>query len=191
LREPDPPDARSRGNPAAIAAYCRFVDRLNEGVGWLLGPMIVFVSAAIVYEVISRSVFSEATVWVSEAVVYGSSAVYLLAGGYAMLYRRHVRIDLLLGVLSPRAVRILDLVTLPFLVIYALALMVVGGQLGWTSFLQAEGTGTPWNPPIWPVKLCISLAGLLLLLQAFSNLFRDLGLAPPRVIVKDPEEVVA
>jgi hypothetical protein len=29
------------------------------------------------------------------------------------------------------------------------------------------------------VKACIPLAGLLLLLQAFANLFRDLGLAPP------------
>jgi TRAP-type mannitol/chloroaromatic compound transport system permease small subunit len=87
-----------------------------------------------------------------------------------------VRIDLIFGMISPRAARILELVTLPFLVIYALALIVAGGELAWSSFLQSEGTGSPWNPRIWPVKMCIPLAGLLLLLQAFSNLFRDLGL---------------
>jgi TRAP-type C4-dicarboxylate transport system permease small subunit len=43
--------------------------------------MIVFVSAAIVYEVISRGVFNLATTWVNETVVYGSSAVYLVDGG--------------------------------------------------------------------------------------------------------------
>ncbi len=164
----------------AIDLFCRLVDRINETAGWLLGPMIVFVSAAIVYEVVSRGVFNQATSWVNESVIYGSSAVYLLVGGYALLHRRHVRIDLLLGMLSPRAVRILDLVTLPFLAIYALALMIAGGDLAWTSFMQAEGTGSPWNPRIWPVKLCIPLAGLLLLLQALSNLFRDLGLAPAK-----------
>lgn len=173
-----------RGEPArrhrpAVVAYCRAVDRLNEGVGWLLGPMIVFVSAAIIYEVVSRGVFNVATTWVSETSVYGSAAVYLLAGGYALLHRRHVRIDLVLGALSPRLAKVLDIVVLPFLLVYLTALVVVGGEMAWTSFVQGEGTGTPWNPPIWPVKACIPLAGILLLLQAFSNLFRDLDLAPP------------
>jgi TRAP-type mannitol/chloroaromatic compound transport system permease small subunit len=163
----------------AAAVYCRLVDRLNEWVGWLFGPVIVFVSAAIVYEVISRGAFNEATSWVNESVIYGSSAVYLLVGGYALLHRRHVRIDLVLGMISPRATRIMELVTLPCFVIYMLALIVAGWDLAWSSFLQSEGTGSPWNPRIWPVKMCIPLAGLLLLLQAFANLFRDLGLAPP------------
>lgn len=162
----------------AIAAYCRLIDRLNEGVGWLLGPMIVFVAAVILYEVISRGAFNVATTWVSETSVYGSAAVYLLAGGYALLHRRHVRIDLVLGSLSPRLAHLLDLIVLPFLILYLGALIVVGADIAWTSFLQAEGTGTPWNPRIWPIKACIPLAGILLLLQAFSNLFRDLGLAP-------------
>jgi len=168
-----------RAPNAAVVRYCRAVDRLNEWVGRFFGPIIVFVSAAIVYEVISRGAFNEATSWVNESVIYGSSAVYLLVGGYALLHRRHVRIDLVLGMVSPRAARILDLVTLPFLVAYALALIVAGFNLGWSSFLQSEGTGSPWNPRIWPVKLCIPLAGLLVLLQAFANLFRDLGMAPP------------
>jgi TRAP-type mannitol/chloroaromatic compound transport system permease small subunit len=174
-RVPHPP--RSPG--AAVTAYCRAVDRLNEFIGWLVGPAIVFVSAAIVYEVISRGAFNVATSWVNESVIYGSSAVYLLVGGYALLHRRHVRIDLVLGMISPRAARVLDLVTLPFLAIYALALMIAGFDLAWSSFLQAEGTGSPWNPRIWPVKMCIPLAGLLVLLQALSNLFRDIGWAPP------------
>lgn len=166
---------RGRGN-AGLTAFCNAVDRVNEWLGWLLGPMIVFVSASIVYEVVSRGVFNEATTWVNETVVYGSSAVYLLVGGYALLHRRHVRIDLVFGMISPRAAHVLDLVAMPFLIAYALALIIAGGELAWASFLQSEGTGSPWNPRIWPVKMCIPLAGLLLLLQAFSNLFRDLGM---------------
>jgi TRAP-type mannitol/chloroaromatic compound transport system permease small subunit len=96
-----------------------------------------------------------------------------------------VRIDLILGTISPRAARILEMVTLPFLLVYALALIVAGGELAWASFLQSEGTGSPWNPRIWPVKLCIPLAGVLLILQAFANLFRDLGLATPSGAPKD------
>ena len=163
-----------------MKSYCDAVDRINEALGWLLGPVIVLVSAAIMYEVISRGVFNVATVWANESVVYGAAAVYLLAGGYAMLHRRHVRIDKIFAMISPQAIRRLDMIALPFLIGYALTLVVVGGQIAWTSFLQAEGTGTPWNPRIWPIKACIPLAGLLLLLQGIANTLRDVGLAPAK-----------
>ena len=52
--------------------------------------------------------------------------------------------------------------------------------MAWGSFLQSEGTGTPWNPPIWPVKTAIPIAGLLLLLQGIVNLVRELGIVPER-----------
>jgi TRAP-type mannitol/chloroaromatic compound transport system permease small subunit len=170
------PAARAPGRRTGLGAFCDAVDLTNEWVGRLLGPMIVFVSAAIVYEIVSRGVFSVGSIWVSEAVVYGAAAVYLLAGGYALLHRRHVRIDMLFGMLSPRTIRVLDLIALPFLLGYGLTLVVVGGEIAWTSFVQAEGTGTPWNPRIWPVKACIPLAGALLMAQAVANTLRDTGL---------------
>ncbi len=48
--------------------------------------------------------------------------------------------------------------------------------MAWTSFQQSEGTGTPWNPRIWPVKLAIPLAALLLLLQGIADVIRELGI---------------
>ena len=54
----------------------------------------------------------------------------------------------------------------------------VGSEMAWSSFQQSEGTGTPWNPPIWPVKMAIPIAGLLLLLQGIANLVRELGIVP-------------
>ena len=79
---------------------------------------------------------------------------------------------------SPRAGRILDLVTLPFLVFYALALIVAGGELAWSSFLLSEGTRVSLEPPDLAGEDVHPPRGLLLLLQAFANLFRDLGMAP-------------
>lgn len=156
-----------------LTRFCDTIDRINEVLGRVLGASIAFVSAAIVYEILSRVMLGMGTIWVSEGTVYLASSVYLLAGGYAMLHRRHVRIDMIFGLLSPRAVRALDLIALPFIIGYALTLVIVGGQFAWTSFLQSEGTGTPWNPPIWPVKACIPVAGVLLILQAISNTLRD------------------
>jgi TRAP-type mannitol/chloroaromatic compound transport system permease small subunit len=100
---------------------------------------------------------------------------YLLAGGYALLHRRHVRIDVIYEALSPRTRARLDAFTFVFFLAYMLTLIWFGGSDAWNSFAIGETTSTPWNPVIWPVKAAIPAAGLLLLLQGFSNLFRDLG----------------
>ena len=128
---------------------------------------------------VARGLFGQATIWANETTIYLSAVTYLLGGGYALLNRGHVRIDVIYGVLAPRAKqagrRRSASSASP---IYVGALVWVGTEMAWTSFLQSEGTGTPWNPPIWPVKIAIPLAGLLLLLQGVANLLRDLGVVP-------------
>ena len=113
--------------------------------------------------------------WANETTIYLSACAYLLSGGYALAHRRHVRIDLIYDRLSPRTRARLDLFTFLFFLIYVGALIWVGTHDGLELVPEAEGTGTPWNPRIWPVKFAIPLAGLLLLLQGIANLLRDLG----------------
>lgn len=169
----DLPRARS---PAADR-FCDAVDRLNLWTGRFWALAIFVVTLAVLYEVVARTAFGHPTLWSNETTIYVSAVAYLIGGGYALLYRRHVRIDLVYDRLSPRTRARLDLVTFIFFLIYAGGLVWVGTTMGWTSFTQSEGTGTPWNPPIWPVKVAIPVAGALLLLQGVANLLRDLGVA--------------
>ena len=89
-----------------------------------------------------------------------------------------MRIDLLYGIFGPGLRRAADVIGFVFFALYVGALVWVGTQMAWGSYLQSEGTGTPWNPPIWPVKAAIPIAGALLLLQGVVNLLRDLGWVP-------------
>ncbi len=157
--------------------YCDLVDRINSSVGRFWALAIFAVTLAVLYEVVSRGAFGQGTLWSNETTIYLSAIAYLIGGGYALAHRRHVRIDLIYERLSPRARAALDLFTFIFFLIYVGALIWVGTTMGWTSFQQGEGTGTPWNPPIWPVKLAIPIAALLLLLQGIANLLRDIGVA--------------
>jgi TRAP-type mannitol/chloroaromatic compound transport system permease small subunit len=174
------PTPRAPARGGALARACDAIDAIDDAIGRWLGPVIIGVACAIIYEIVARSVFTSATVWANESVVYGSAAVYLLAGGYAMRHGRHVKLDGFVAAMPARVRRALPLVRLPFLLVYALTLVVVGGASAWTSFLQGEATGTPWNPPIWPIKACIPAAGLLLALQMLADTARELGWAPPR-----------
>jgi TRAP-type mannitol/chloroaromatic compound transport system permease small subunit len=159
--------------------FCDTVDRINSWVGRFFALSIFVVVLAVLYEVFARTTFGQATIWSNETTIYLSAAAYVIGGGYALAHRRHVRIDVIFNRLSPGTRAKLDLFTFIFFFIYVGALIWVGSTLAWTSFLQGEGTGTPWNPRIWPVKFAIPVAGVLLLLQGISNLLRDLGIARP------------
>ena len=166
----------ANGQPkGALERFCDAVDRLNEWAGLFWGSSIVLVTVAVLYEVVSRTVFGAPTNWGNETTIYLSAMAYLLAGGYALLHRRHVRIDVIYETLSPRTRARLDAFTFVFFLAYMATLIGFGGVDAWNSFAIGETTSTPWNPVIWPVKAAIPAAGLLLLLQGFSNLFRDLG----------------
>jgi len=159
----------------ALERFCDWIDWLNEGAGLFWGATIILVTLAVLYEVVARTVFGAPTNWGNETTIYLSAMAYLLAGGYALLHRRHVRIDVIYAALSPRTRARLDAFTFVFFLAYMATLIWFGGVDAWNSFAIGETTSTPWNPVIWPVKAAIPAAGLLLLLQGFSNLFRDLG----------------
>ena len=161
-----------------LERFCDLVDRINEWAGLLWGFTIVLVTAAVLYEVAARTLFGAPTTWGNETTIYLSAMAYLIAGGYALLYRRHVRIDVLYEALKPRTRARLDAFTFLFFAAYMATLIWVGGTDAWNSFQTGETTSTPWNPVIWPVKAAIPLAGVLLLLQGIANLIRDLGWAP-------------
>lgn len=175
---PAPPNAGADipGQPGgALERACDLIDRLNETVGLVFGFSIVAVTAAVLYEVVSRTVFGAPTSWANETTIYLSAMSYLLVGGYALLHHRHVRIDVLYQLLVPRTRVRLDAFTFLFFLAYMLTLIWAGGNVAWDSFQIGETTSTPWNPPIWPVKAAIPLAGVLLLLQGVANLLREVG----------------
>jgi TRAP-type mannitol/chloroaromatic compound transport system permease small subunit len=180
LHVPGGVERRRSSGKGPLARFCDAVDAINYWIGLLFGMSVIVVTSAIVWEVVARTVFLRPTQWANELSIYLSAATYLIAGGYALLYRQHVRIDVLYGALRERTQVRLDVVALLFTLLYAGALIWVGGKDFLSAFSGGETTGTPWNPPIWPVKLAIPLAGMLVALQAMVNTLRQTGLAPAK-----------
>jgi TRAP-type mannitol/chloroaromatic compound transport system permease small subunit len=155
------------------------VDRLNEWCGRVVGLQILLIVAVIVYEVVARYGFNAPTLWANETMIYVTAMAYLLGGGYALLHRRHVSVDVVYARLGAAARARCDAVTLVFFLLYLGALIWAGSLWAWESMKIGETTGTPWNPPIWPVKLAIPVAGALVLLQGIANVVRELRAAGP------------
>lgn len=153
--------------------FFRAVDRLNDWCGWLAGFQILLIVGVIVYEVVARYGLNSPTTWANETMIYVTAVAYLLGGGYALHHRRHVTVDVIYARFSPRTRARLDVLTLGFFLLYLGALIWAGGVWALDSMRLGETTGTPWNPPIWPVKLAIPIAAALVLLQGIANVVRD------------------
>ena len=163
-------------------AFVRIVGRVNEWVGRVAGLLIVAVVLVILREVIGRGMFNAPSLWADESMTYLAGLAYALGGGYTLLHRKHVLVDLAYQPIARRGgglKKLFDVAGFVLFALYCATLVWYGAKLGLDSFAQHEGSGTLWNPPIWPLKLAIPTAGALLLLQGFANLLVDLGLARP------------
>ncbi len=140
----------------------------------IINPIVVFF---VVYEIFLRYVFNSPTIWANESVVYLSAIGYLLGGAYSLYFRAHVSVDMLYLRFSLRTQAILNVITFFFALTYLVALIWFGGKYAFESLKIRETTGSPWNPPIYPLKIAIPVGAFLLLLQSIANFVRDLNFA--------------
>jgi TRAP-type mannitol/chloroaromatic compound transport system permease small subunit len=151
---------------------------LSEWSGKVTAFLLLAVAGVIGYEVTLRYGFGSPTIWGAQLaqMLFGTYAV--LGGAYALRYRVHVNMDALYARFSPRTKAILDLVT-SLVFFFAIAFLVwMGWVLGWQSFMQREtSVVTPWHQPIWPLKMMIPIAAVLILLEGISKFIQDLYFA--------------
>ena len=78
---------------AALAAFVRLVDRLNDtigrGVAWLTLAMVLITFAVVVL----RYIYAIGWVWMQESYVWLHGIVFMVGAGYTLLHDGHVRVD--------------------------------------------------------------------------------------------------
>ena len=157
-----------------LRAFLKFIDAVNDRVGNLLSYFLFFFFVLLLMEVILRYFFNSPTVWANELaqMLFGGYAI--LAGGYILRTGGHVNVDILYSRLSRKQRAVLDIVTSSLFFLFCGMLLVYGGSLAWDSLARFEHSQSAWNPPLYPAKLMIPLAALLLMLQGLAKLIRDI-----------------
>lgn len=143
---------------------------IGRNVAWLILPMFVM----LVLDVAMRYMFGRPAVWTSEftQLVFGVYAV--IGGGYLLVERAHVNVDIFYGRFSRRRKALVDVLTSVLFFLFLGVLLWQGTSMAWDSIERLETSQSIWNPPVWPVKLAIPVAGVLLLLQGIVRLAADI-----------------
>ena len=163
--------------PKAIRGFVKGIDAVNRTVGEFSMYIVLVMTAILVFETISRTVFNKPHIWVVEIIEFLMAAYYLLGGGYSVILRGHVRMDLFYGQWSKKGRAVVDLLTAPFFIFYVVFLLI-GGLSGLEYALRyGQKNYTSWGPPLAPIKFIMVIGIALMLLQAFAAFFRDIARA--------------
>jgi len=156
-----------------------FFDIVSLVCGRLAMIAIAIVVIVMFYEVVSRYVFSSATLWANEMSLWIASFVFLFAGLYAMQQRSHIRIYIFYDIMPRWLRKFSDCFSVFLIWVFSFALIWGGYNEAEKKFMRMETFGTAWDPPIpATIKPAILLIMLLVALQALSNLIADWNKAP-------------
>jgi TRAP-type mannitol/chloroaromatic compound transport system permease small subunit len=161
--------------PKSVIVFVRYVEAVNKAVGKFSMYLVFGMGGVLLFESIARTLFNKPHIWVVEIAQFLMAAYYLLGGGYSMILKGHVRMDLLYGRWSVKRQALADLITGPFLMFYLIFLLV--GAISAIEYAVSYGQKnyTPWAPPLAPIKIIMGIGILLMLLQTIARFFRDLA----------------
>lgn len=157
-----------------LSFIVRLLDRLTGTSGALVAWLVIPLALASCYEVFSRYVLGEPTLWAFEVGYMVMGTHFLVGMAYTLRENEHIRIDLIYARLSPKQQALIDTFTYVCLMLPLCAWL---SAALWTKVLAAyesqERSGmSAFNPLIWPYRAVFLAAFVLLGLQALAQLLR-------------------
>lgn len=160
----------------ALLALSRAIDRLNAFVGkysiWLIFAA-TFISAA---NAIVRKAFDASSNAFLEVQWYLFAWSFLLAAGYTLLHREHVRIDVINSRLSKTKQVWIDIIGFAlFLTPLCITILWLSMPVVIQMYQSGEVSGNSGGLIRWPVWAAIPVGITLLMLQGLSELVKRIA----------------
>lgn len=164
-----------------------FINTLSTWVGKTFGWCIIILTFGMCYEVVMRYVVNAPTTWSYDISYMMYGALFLMAGPYTLSRDGMVRGDFVYRLWKPRVQATIDLVL--YLIFYfpgVTALIYAGWHFARMAWRYGETSiFSPIAIPIYPMKMLIPTAGVLLFLQGIYEVARCIrcireGAWPPR-----------
>lgn len=161
--------------PRWAITYVKVVDKVNYWIGRIMMYGIFVMVGILLWSSISKAMFVVPAFWTLEVAQFALVAYYLLGGPYSLQLGSSVRMDLFYGSWSVRRKAWFDSFTILILILY-LSVLLYGG-IDSTMYAVEYGERSPslWRPYLWPVKSIMCLGIFLMLLQAISELIKDIA----------------
>jgi TRAP-type mannitol/chloroaromatic compound transport system permease small subunit len=180
-----------------MRSFISFADHLSTSIGKAFAWCIVILMGGTVYEVIMAYVFNAPTLWNFDFSMQMYGAILMMSGAYCLATESHVRGDVIYRLFKPKTQGWVDLILyMIFFFPGVLALTFYGYDYAALAWKIKE---TSWSSPaqiqIYMVKALIPAAGVTLIIQGISEVFRSIiciktGHWPARMVVAEETEKI-
>ncbi len=161
--------------PRWMALTITRIDLFSKWVGnivcWITIPLIL----GMVYEVFARKLFLAPTIWAYDMSRFFYGALFMLGAGYALSKGVHIRADFLYRNFKIKTQGMIDfwlylLFYFPGLIVF---LYMTTGFVQESIMRGERGMDTTWMPYMWPIKTCLLIGIVFLLIQGISELLKS------------------
>ena len=160
--------------PPFVRKYVRVVDAVNYRIGRVMMYGIFVMVGILLWSSFSKA-FILPSLWTLEIAQFAMVTYYILGGPYSIQLGSNVRMDLFYGSWSDMRKAQVDAITV-FLLIFYLGVLLYGAFDSTSyAFQYGERSSTAWRPYMWPIKVIMCFGFFLMLLQAISELFKDIA----------------
>jgi len=160
-----------------LSKIVRAIDRITHLAGNVLALLILAMIGILMYEVVARYFFNRPTSWALQLSTMVFGTYMICGGGYALLHKAHVSMDMFYARWSKRTRAIFDSLTyLLFFIVFTL-LLWKAAKYGLDSVAAREHSNSAWGQPLYHWKMTAPLGFFLLLLQGTGNFIRSVVLA--------------
>jgi TRAP-type mannitol/chloroaromatic compound transport system permease small subunit len=159
-----------------MTALADRIDRLTSLIGRAAAWFCLFIVLAQFAVVLLRYGFGTGSAKLTESIIYGHAALFMLAAAWTLRENGHVRVDIFYADAPPRRKALVDLLgALLLLIPFALSLFILSLPYVARSWSILERSReTSGLPLVWLLKALIPAFALLLILQGISQALRAL-----------------
>ena len=172
---PDVEELIDHADPAGRVhtPWLDWIDKMNGYVGEFVAWWSIIAVFVYYYEVIARYIFNSPTNWAHEGMFLMFGMQYMMAAGFTERERGHVNVDIIHKYFPPRMKAFVDVLTSSIFFIFTIAILVTGYVFLADSLRVWEVSFTEWGIQYWPVKITLPLGAILITLQGFSRMVKD------------------
>lgn len=158
-----------------IASYVRITDRISDYVGYLAASLIFMMGGTLIFDAITRNLIRMPVHWAVELTQFTLAAYYFMGGPITLKNNDHVRMDLWYSTRSRKGKAKIDL-AMSFCLIFYLGVLLAGGISSLAYAIETnEKRFSIWNPSVIPIKALMVVCIVLMLMQAFSLVFKHIA----------------
>ncbi len=153
--------------------YVTIIDRVNYRIGRVMMYFIFVMIGILLWSSISKTFFLP-SLWTLEIAQFAMVAYYIMGGPYSIQMGSNVRMDLFYNEWSDTTKAWVDSFTIIFLIGYLGVLLWGGFESTQYAIRYGERSYSSWRPYMWPIKVIMCTGISLMLLQAVSELVKDI-----------------